>query len=496
MILLPLFFGSGSHAQDGGSKSVTVDRKPAVAGQFYPSDPVRLRTGLSALFAAAQPCETKNTVAIISPHAGYVFSGEVAASAFNQIDPDKNYDNIFILASSHRMSFDGASVYTRGDYITPLGAVKVNRELASSLVKENPVFTDVPDAHLYEHSLEVQLPFLQYRMKTEFRIIPIVLGTQSAASANKIAQALKPYLNDRNLFIISTDFSHYPEYDDACLVDNATAGAIIKNSPEHLLKVLEENDRKGIDDLATSLCGWTSVVTLLYMTEERSDLIYREIKYMNSGDSPLYGDKDRVVGYFAIAVEQSSLSKQNDSFSLNEEERKLLLQIARQTMEQYVSKGKVPPLDEKDLPARLRELSGAFVTLKKEGQLRGCIGRFEATSPLYDVVQQMAVASSTQDSRFEPVETDEFDDIDIEISVLSPMRKISSVDEIVLGKHGIYMKKGFYSGTFLPQVATETGWTLKEFLGHCARDKARIGWDGWKTAELFVYEAYVFGEKE
>ena len=217
---------------------------------------------------------------------------------------------------------------------------------------------------------------------------------------------------------------------------------------------------------------------------------------MNSGDSPLYGDKDRVVGYFALAIEQSSLAKQNDSFSLNEEERKLLLQIARQTMEHYVTRGKVPPVDEKALPARLRELSGAFVTLKKEGQLRGCIGRFEATSPLYDVVQQMAVASSTQDSRFEPVETDEFDDIDIEISVLSPMRKISSVDEIVLGKHGIYMKKGFYSGTFLPQVATETGWTLEEFLGHCARDKARIGWDGWKTAELFVYEAYVFGEKE
>jgi AmmeMemoRadiSam system protein A len=134
--------------------------------------------------------------------------------------------------------------------------------------------------------------------------------------------------------------------------------------------------------------------------------------------------------------------------------------------------------------------------LKIDGDLRGCIGRFDATEPLYKVVQQMAIAASTQDSRFPEVTPAEFKEIDIEISVLTPMRKISSIDEFQLGKHGIYMKKGFSSGTFLPQVATETGWTKEEFLGHCAQDKAHIGWNGWKDAELYVYEAYVFGEKE
>jgi hypothetical protein len=496
MVLVPFFFGSSGYSQDNNKESDPVDRKPAVAGQFYSSDPIRLRAELSTLFANALPRQAENVLALISPHAGYVFSGEVAASSFNQVDPARTYENIFILASSHRMSFEGASIYNKGNYVTPLGTVKVNRELANKLLKENPVFTDKSDAHILEHSLEVQLPFLQYKMKTEFRIVPIVLGTHSASISKKIAEALKPYLNEKNLFVISTDFSHYPTYEDACIVDKLTADAIVKNSPEHLLKVLDENDLKGFDNLATSLCGWTSVMSLLYMTEGRKDVAYKTIQYQNSGDSPQYGDKDRVVGYYSIVVEKVNPEGQSDGFSLNSKEKESLLHIARQTMEAYVADGKVPPVDPKALSPKIREPYGAFVTLKKYGQLRGCIGRFEATGPLYEVVQQMAVASSTQDSRFLPVTEEEFDDIDIEISVLTPMKRIYSVDEFQLGKHGIYMKKGYASGTFLPQVAHETGWNTEEFLGHCAKDKAHIGWDGWKDAELYVYEAYVFGEED
>jgi AmmeMemoRadiSam system protein A len=140
----------------------------------------------------------------------------------------------------------------------------------------------------------------------------------------------------------------------------------------------------------------------------------------------------------------------------------------------------------------LKTNCGAFVTLNKNHRLRGCIGRFDATEPLYQVVQQMAVASATQDSRFTPVTKDEMQEIEVEISVLTPMTPIQSIDEIVLGKHGICIKKGNRTGTFLPQVATETGWTLEEFLGHCSRDKAGLGWDGWKEAEIFIYEALVF----
>ena len=166
------------------------------------------------------------------------------------------------------------------------------------------------------------------------------------------------------------------------------------------------------------------------------------------------------------------------------------------TITAYVNQGKVISVDTTAYSAALNSRCGAFVSLKKDGQLRGCIGRFTADIPLCQVVQQMAIASATQDYRFSPVVPDELSNIDIEISVLSPMQKITSIDEIQLGVHGIYMTKGGKSGTFLPQVATETGWTLEEFLGHCARDKAGIGWEGWKTADLFIYSALVFGEKE
>lgn len=485
MILLSMFFGSGSKGQD--------DRKPAVAGQFYSADPIMLRADLSTLFANAVPKQSENVIALISPHAGYVFSGEVAASAYNQLDPGKKYENVFILASSHRMSFEGASIYNKGDYITPLGIVKVNTVLADLLLKENPVFTSKPEPHTFEHSLEVQLPFLQYTLKNDFRIVPIILGTQSASVSERIAKALKPYLNEKNLFVISSDFSHYPSYEDAVMVDKITADAILANSPETLLKTLEANDAKNIENLATSLCGWTSVLTLLYMTREMNDVKFKEIEYMNSGDSRMYGDKERVVGYFSIVVEKKKSSSEG-SFSLSEQEKRTLLGIARSTIVEYVTYGKVPEIDESLLSDKLRQPSGAFVTLHKDGRLRGCIGRFEATSPLCDIVQMMAIASSTQDSRFPQVTPEEIDEIEIEISVLTPMRRIYSIDELELGKHGVYMKKGYSSGTFLPQVATETGWSKEDFLGHCARDKAHIGWDGWKTAELYVYEAYIFSE--
>jgi AmmeMemoRadiSam system protein A len=214
------------------------------------------------------------------------------------------------------------------------------------------------------------------------------------------------------------------------------------------------------------------------------------VEYKNSGDSP-YGDKRQVVGYWSLAV-----SGPPSAFDFTASEKKFLLKMARETIIHYLSEGKIPT---PEIPEEMKNLSkhaGAFVTLKKQGALRGCIGRFSADVPLDQVVRQMAVASATQDSRFPKVKINEVGELEIEISVLSPMRKVSSPSEIIPGKHGIYMKKGYASGTFLPQVATEQDWTREEMLGHCARDKAGIGWDGWKTAELFVYEAVVFSEEE
>jgi MEMO1 family protein len=469
-------------------------REAAVAGQFYPGSPSELQKELQYLFAAKNVAHPEGKVlAVIAPHAGYVFSGSVAAESFEQIDRDSQFDNIFVIGSSHRVAFNGASVYTLGNFKTPLGEVPVNLDLARELCRKSGVFSTRTDAQINEHCLEVQLPFLQYWLHKPFRIIPIVLGTQDGSTCNKIAEALRPYFNSSNLFVISTDFSHYPEYADAQIADHKTAEAILTNKPDQLLKAMQTNQKSDIPGLATSLCGWTSVLTLLYITEKMPGIAYKLIDYRNSGDASA-GDKSRVVGYCAIGVYvQASPSAQN-SYQIPEEDRAALLKLARETITSYVSDGKIPPVATDKLSPVLKAPAGAFVSLYKNRELRGCIGRFDPDQPLYKVVQDMAVASSTRDTRFSPVTPGELADIRIEISVLTPLKKIKSPDEIILGKHGIYMKNGFSSGTFLPQVAKSTGWTKEEFLGHCSRDKAGMGWDGWKTAELYTYEAIIFKE--
>ena len=469
------------------------NRQPCVAGSFYPANPKQLKSELEGFFSEALPKKTENVLAIITPHAGYVYSGLVAATSFNQIDPEKDYEHIFIIGSSHRTYFDGASIYSKGHYITPLGEMEVDLELAKKLIDEHKVFSFNKDAHLQEHSLEVQIPFLQYKMKREFKIVPIVMGTQSVSAIEKIAKALKPYFNERNLFVISSDFSHYPPYSDAVKVDGATATAIATNSPEEFLETIRQNERKNIPNLSTSICGWTSVLALLNITEEMDNVEIIPLQYKNSGDAS-FGDKSRVVGYWSMAVVQKN--NNDDAYNLTVEDKKTLLHIARNTIENYISKNEIPEIDTTDFSETIKIPAGAFVSLHKEKALRGCIGDFTPDKPLYLVVQDMAISAATKDHRFSRVKENELKKIDIEISVLTPMKKIGSIDEIELGKHGIYIKKGWNRGTFLPQVATNTGWNLEEFLGHCARDKAGIGWEGWKDAEVFIYEAVIFDEGE
>jgi AmmeMemoRadiSam system protein B/AmmeMemoRadiSam system protein A len=476
------------------SQNEQVDRQPAVAGQFYPSQKDELARMLKKLFAQAVPSKKiKNVVAIIAPHAGYPYSGEVAASSFNQIDLAKTYENIFILGPSHYVAFEGASVYSSGDFITPLGRVRVNKEIATNLITKSKVFSSRTDAQTYEHSVEVQLPFLQYIMKKQFKIVPIVVGASMPETCEEIARALRPYFNTRNLFIITTDFSHYPAYDDAKVVDRATGDAVLSNSVENLIRTIKDNAEKGVPNLVTSMCGWPCVLTLLYLTQDNPQISMEAIQYKNSGDAEI-GDKKRVVGYYAIAVSLKPAEKPT-GFNLIEKDKNDLLVIARRAIEQYIRHQRVPDLDTADFSQALKTRCGAFVTLNEHNTLRGCIGHLGSDLPLYRVVQEMAVAAAVQDYRFPPVSPEELDKLEIEISVLTPMRRITSIDEITMGKHGIYIKKGSKGGTFLPQVATETGWSKEEFLGHCAQDKAGIGWDGWKDAEIYVYEALVFSEK-
>jgi MEMO1 family protein len=470
-----------------GRNSKLENRAPYFAGKFYPGTEPALRSLLKELFSNAKTLSGPDTRlrAIISPHAGYVFSGQVAASAFNQIPEGKTYKNIFVLASSHQFHFRGAAVFDSGNYETPLGEVLVNGKLSKSLTESNELFSYYPEAHEYEHSLEVQLPFLQYKLKNEFSLVPLVLGTQNPSDCKKMAKTLEPYFIPDNLFVISTDFSHYPDYEDAKIVDLLTANAICSNDPEQLLKVIEENKRKRIGHLATSLCGWTSVLTLLYLTKNKN-LEYKKTEYRNSGDAGLYGDKERVVGYWALAVCEKVMP-----FQLTKEEQNELLDKARSAIVNFTTTGKRQTPEPPKTGGILQQPLGVFVSIYIRNELRGCIGSFAKESTLNDLAQHMAVSAAC-DYRFISPAPEELEDMEIEISVLSPLKKIHSIVEIKLGTHGIYIKKGADSGTFLPQVATKTGWNIEEFLGHCARDKAGLAWDGWKDADIYTYEAFVF----
>lgn len=485
MVLISFF------SSKGFSQETSTLRKPYAAGQFYTNNPTELKIQLQQLFSGALGKKSKSTpLAIIVPHAGYLFSGEVAASAYKQIDPNCKFDRIFIIGSSHTNAFEGASVYCTGDYETPLGIVKVDQELARKLVAENKLMNCYAEPHLYEHSLEVQLPFLQYHLKTDFKIVPIIIGSATAETAKKLAAILKPYLNEKNLFVISSDFSHYPKYEYALKVDQATAEAIQKNKASKLIAALDDNGKKKIPGLITSLCGWSSVLTLLYMTDEMPNISVDLLQYKNSGDSPS-GGKDGVVGYYAISFTKGKAKTQASEFSISSEDKKYLLKLARETITQFIRKGITPEVDDSNLSTVLKTPCGAFVTLTKNNILRGCIGRLDQEQPLWKVVQSMAIAAATTDYRFSPVLPDEINQLKIEISVLTPLKRIESIDEFILGEQGIYIKKGDLHGTFLPQVATSTGWSKEEFLGHCAQEKAGIGWNGWKTAELYTYETLV-----
>jgi hypothetical protein len=358
----------------------------------------------------------------------------------------------------------------------------VDRETARLLIKTDSVFSYQPKAHDREHCLEVQLPFLQRHFTSEVPpIVPIIISTNDFSKLKRIAKALKPWFTDENLFIISSDFSHYPSYNDAYEVDTKTGEAVASGDVEKFIATIEANERRGIRNLATSACGEFPIITLMLMLDSLCQV--KHIMYQNSGDIDDY-DHSRVVGYHSFAVVR------NSGFSLSDEEKSTLKDIALQSIKDSLD-GK-PISNPSSLTNSLSSKCGAFVSLHKKGLLRGCIGHFGEDMPLYEIVAEMARAAAFEDPRFPPLHREELSDIDIEISVLTPMRRIHSLDEFQLHKHGIYIRKGYRSGTFLPQVADEVNWTKEEFVGHCSQDKAGLGWDGWRDAELYVYEAIVF----
>ncbi len=480
-------------------------RQPVVAGGFYPANTNRLSFKIKEYLKAAEknlPSAVKEMEikAIIAPHAGYDFSGPVAAHSYATIDGQK-FDTVIIICNSHTAYFPGIAVDDHDAWQTPLGTVVVNKELAEKIVKSSDVIRFNNQVHLADHSLEVQLPFLQTVLSGDFKIVPILFGNIHNKNYEELAKILAHNLGPHDLIVVSTDMSHYPAYDDAVRIDRQTLAAIASGSISLLEEHIQKVESEGVPNEETLLCGIDGVKTIMSLSRMLDWNKIEILHYANSGDVPI-SDKDRVVGYGAVAFGQSKIKEQNEKNSqvrkeLNNEQKKELLHIIRQTVETFVRTGKVPEF--KVIDERLNWKEGVFVTLHKNGQLRGCIGQIIPTDkPLWQVARDMAVAACSQDNRFSPVTEDELPQIDYEVSVLSRPEPINDWRKIELGKHGVIVKRGFHSGVFLPQVANETGWSREEFLSQLCWQKAGLPPDCYhdKDTELEVFTAQVFSEKD
>ncbi len=407
-------------------------RKPAVAGAFYPLSMEKLSQTIdNYLFEAEkdEELENKQIKALIEPHAGYVYSGGVAAHGYNLIK-DKNIKTVILLAPSHSVYFNSASIGNYTHYITPLGLVKIS-QLADKLKLESELINTVDEAHIKEHSLEVQIPFLQKTLN-DFEIVPIITGDLNQNQIDQIAELISRNIDDQTLIVVSSDLSHFFPYEDAVKMDEKCINSI---------ESLDTQNAKQCE-----MCGKIPVLILMNIAK-KLDWNSKILKYANSGD--VTGDRDSVVGYSSIAF-------YTDSSFLSESQKNELLTIARKTIQEYIIDGKT--YEPKTEDSKLKEARGVFVTLEKNNQLRGCIGNILPDKPLYLAVRDNAINAAVRDNRFNQVSKAELKDIKIEISVLTIPQEIKAetqekkIEKIKENIDGIILTKGWAQATFLPQV--------------------------------------------
>jgi len=457
-------------------------RESVIAGSWYPASPQDLQRAIQKLLSAVPEREAAgDLIALISPHAGYAYSGQVAAYGYGLLKQQK-FGTVVIIAPSHHAAFSGVSVYDQGGYRTPLGLVPLDRALIDRLEQRENRIRYVPEAHRREHSLEIQLPFLQTVMPG-FKLVPLVMGDQSYATCQWLAEALAHCLRGKSALIVaSSDLSHFHPYDEARRLDQAVIEDVRKFDPQNLSYDLARG--------RCEACGGGPMVTALLTARALGANQAEVLHYANSGD--VTGDRTQVVGYLAAALWKGAdrggptavPDKVGVDLGLTAEEKALLHRIVRTAIEARC-RGEAQPHMEVT-SSKLKELRGAFVTLHKKGELRGCIGHVIGDRPVAETVAEMAVAAAFQDPRFPPVTANELKDLDIEISVMTPLRRITDVNEIQVGVHGIIVQQDDRSGLLLPQVATQYGWDRTTFLEFTCR-KANLPADAWKDKKTRIY---------
>jgi len=498
--LLPLCFTCVVGAQTAGTNL----RAPAVAGSFYPADPASLRLAVEKFLEDAKTVEVQRPIALIAPHAGYIYSGQICADAYRQAR-DHDYDLVVILGTNHTDgSFRDISVYPGGAYRTPLGDAQVDREAAADLLARNKHCKPDLKVHEREHSIEVQVPFVQV-VFPKAKILPVVIGSPDPQICAGFGKTLAEVIENRNALIVaSSDLSHYPAYDDAVETDRKTLAAIAKLDANEVRWQIQTSMSRKIHNLHTCACGEGPILAAIEAAKKLGATRGVVVSYANSGDTRV-GGKSEVVGYGSVVltsgaqaksekVSDQLLESSSDS-ALSSAEKRTLLDLARASLQRFMTTQTIPLA--RDVPARLTRMQGVFVTLKKHGHLRGCIGHMAADQMLAQTVAEMTVHAAVKDPRFKPVALKELKDIEIEISVLTPWKPIARAEDIVVGRDGVVFYQDGKSAVFLPQVATENGWEYPEMLDNLCL-KAGLPRESWKKegARFFVFQADVFSEAE
>lgn len=452
-------------------------REPVAIGTFYDANPESLSRRIESYLQSAKesPALSGEILGLIAPHAGYIYSGRVAATAYRLIQ-GKDYETVIIIGPSHHYAFRGCSIYPRGGYKTPLGVAQIDVALASELSKASG-YGFIPNAHQQEHSVEVQVPFIQKTLP-QAKIVPVVMGLPTKKTITRLASALfNVTQGQKTLIIASTDMSHYYPKEEANRIDSQTISLIQSFQTQTIIGKLERGEN--------FMCGGGAVVSLLLYAKEKGNTKVKILGYADSSEAG--SGEDRVVGYLAgVAFKENPFPE----FALTPEEKGELLQLARSSIETFLLQNRLPYYHPQN--SKFLEKKGAFVTLKKRGRLRGCIGFINPFLPLYQTVTQAAVYATCKDQRFLPLSPHELKDVEIEISILSPLKKIDDPQLVEIGKHGLLISKGDKSGLLLPQVAVENHWSRKTFLEQACL-KAGLPPNAWKMgADIFIFEATIF----
>jgi AmmeMemoRadiSam system protein B/AmmeMemoRadiSam system protein A len=455
-------------------------RRPAVAGQFYEKNPDLLRSVVLRYLTDGKPLPEPARM-LISPHAGYVFSGSVAGKGYATID--NNARRVIVIGPSHHEAFRGIAVPRWEYYATPLGKVKIDRDMVEKLLRQPGVVAadgfDEP-----EHSLEVQLPFLQVQLN-EFTLVPVITGK---LDPERVAAMLAPFVDASTLVIASSDLSHYKRQNDARSIDDSTIATIM------------EGNFGG----AIEACGEAPIRIVMWLAKKLGMSPVKIDARTSFDTAPRECPESRVVGYAAIAyvpdkhhaAVRQAVPAAEPTGELSAELKKTLLGFARMSLDAAVKSVKMDP--PRGIPEELAGNSGCFVTLTIGGQLRGCIGYIEPVKPLYQAVIENAANAALNDPRFPPVRPEELKKIKVEVSVLTKPVPLAFkepadlLDKLVPGRDGVILSRGGRQSTYLPQVWAQL--PDKEAFLEQLSIKGGMPVDGWKTASVKTYRAIHFSE--